>query len=445
MDITEILKKYVPSREEKHKKESVIKEVLSKVDAYILENSVDAQPIIVGSFARGTDLKNSDVDIFIQFEKSYSKEEMEKIGLNLGFYILADGVAKYAEHPYVRGTWNGVHIDLVPCFRFERNSKIISSVDRTPLHTEFLNSVSTPEMKTQSILLKLFMKKLGIYGSELKTEGFSGYVVELCIYYSGSVNNFLEKVANDRGQFVVGPGNQKFRSPVVIVDPVDLSRNASASVSEKSLAILRMGSRMFLENPSVDFFDPDHINSPNRVFQNRGTYLIVLLMPKPEIIEDILFPQIQLLRRNLIKFAVDEEFRLMNTFYAVEEEEIQILIELESGNLPGVRIRQGPPADLPNSLTFFNKYLHDDHIARGPYVKDGRVYAEVYRDITSFKTILQNNIGKINMGHHLNTLKSSITLEEDYEKILKMKVFSSFLEEINPCYPPENISRKTSS
>ncbi len=445
MDFEKLIKKYTYSVKERENKRRTIEEIISKISTQLEEKEVDASAILVGSTARGTDLKNSDIDIFIQFDKKYEKQEMEDIGLKIGFSTLSNGIAKYAEHPYVRGQFDGITVDIVPCFKMNMNTKIISSVDRTPLHTKFLNSVMNEELKTQSILLKLFMKRLGIYGSELKTEGFSGYVIELGIFYTGSFEKFLSMISESKGQIVIGPENSKFNSPVVLVDPVDQSRNAAAAVSERAMSILRIASREYLSNPSIGLVDPEIRETANLKLEERGTYIIVALMPKPDIIDDILFPQLELMKKSLKKFIEINDFHEMNLFYTVEKEEIQFLIELESGLRPGVKIREGPPTDLINSNSFYRKYVKEENTARGPYIKKDRIYAETFRPERSFRELLLKNLKSLNIGHHLNKIRDSVILSEDVNEIKHMAVYSIFLGVCEPPYPPENISKNKRS
>ena len=84
---------------------------------------------------------------------------------------------EYAEHPYVSGKIGKFSLDIVPCYGIENCEKIISAVDRTPLHNEFLVlSNSKKNLSNDVRLLKKFLKGISVYGSDLKTAGFSGYL-----------------------------------------------------------------------------------------------------------------------------------------------------------------------------------------------------------------------------------------------------------------------------
>ncbi|MHB1440112.1 MAG: CCA tRNA nucleotidyltransferase [Cuniculiplasma sp.] len=428
------MEKYKPTREEVGRRNLLVQRVIYELKAEIRKRELDADPILVGSAARGTSLKNSDVDVFVVFSRKYDRNVLERMGLELGYEIIPDGVAKYAEHPYVSGIIDSVKLDIVPCYKIERGTKIISSVDRTPLHTEFLNSVMTEEERNQAIILKLFLKRLGIYGSELRREGFSGYVTELCIYYFKTFEKFLENVRSSRGQLVIGPKSMDFKTAVILMDPVDEHRNAASSVSVKALSILRMGASEFLSNPSVESIDPEVSISVERHPKDRGTYLLLVEFQKPDMVDDIIFPQIELLKRNLMSFAKEKDFFVLNIHSHVSGENVQILLELESGKLSEVKIHQGPPTDNGNAAHFYEKYKNDPRVARGPYIIKDRIYVELYREETRFREIFLNNLNKINFGHNLNNIKSRLKISESIKRITSSDVYLDFIHTIEP--PP---------
>jgi tRNA nucleotidyltransferase (CCA-adding enzyme) len=439
MDYKELLKKYKLSSDERAYREALISNVIQKINGIIEDMNLEASPVLVGSSARGTSLKNSDIDIFIRFSTEYDKKQLERYGLDIGFKVISDGVAKYAEHPYVSGFVDNIKIDIVPCYRMKMGERTKSSVDRTPLHTEFLNSVMNDEERDQAIILKLFLKRIGVYGSELRTEGFSGYVSELCIHYFNTFENFLRFVCNSRGQLVIGPKLSEFNSPVILMDPVDSNRNAASAVSKKSLSILRIASSLYLKTPDPGLIDPENIYIVDREIHDRKTYLIMLELKKPNIIDDILYPQIELMKRNLNNFAEREDFTVMNTFSSVNEKTIQVLLELQTGSLPAVKIHEGPPADNPNALRFYEKYRTNSKVSRGPYVKDDRIYVELKRDETDFRIILKSELKNINFGHNLNLLKETSRTYTSKKKIMSSAVYRNFM---SVCEPPDLSTRK---
>ena len=131
--------------------------------------------LVAGSAARGTYLSDRlDIDLFLLFPPDLPRDRLREEGLALGRAILSDPETRYAEHPYLRGRFEGFAVDAVPGYAVDDPSRPLSPVDRTPFHQAYLSSRENPELVTQIRLVKLFLRTLGIYGSEARTEGFSG-------------------------------------------------------------------------------------------------------------------------------------------------------------------------------------------------------------------------------------------------------------------------------
>ena len=144
---------------------------------------------MVGSAARGTWLSGThDIDTFMCFPEETPRKELETLGMAIAREVakLAEYATDcHAEHPYLNIVFKGFDVDLVPCFRVSSASHIKSAVDRTPFHNDFVKA-HIKGFEDEVLLLKQFMRGCGVYGSELKTQGFSGYLTELLIIHYGS-------------------------------------------------------------------------------------------------------------------------------------------------------------------------------------------------------------------------------------------------------------------
>jgi tRNA nucleotidyltransferase (CCA-adding enzyme) len=97
----DILKRIKPSKEEVERLEKITLKLLEV--AAIVGKEYNYDPMPVGSTARGTWLKgDSDIDIFLLFPKSVTREELETKGLSAGKKIVkklgGSYEIKYAEH-----------------------------------------------------------------------------------------------------------------------------------------------------------------------------------------------------------------------------------------------------------------------------------------------------------------------------------------------------------
>ena len=405
IDLREILLPNIPDDIEKREIGEITEFLLSAIRQILERDGIDATPVLVGSTAKHTNLKNADIDIFMVFDRKYSERQMESIGLRIGHEVLPDGMERYAEHPYVSGHIRGRKIDVVPCFKIENNTKIISSVDRTPLHTEYVLSHLDEKRRNDVLALKLFMKATGVYGSEIRVQGFSGYVCELLVINLGSFQKVLERFASQKGRLIIPettPLAAKYRSPVVIEDPTDSSRNAAAAISLENLSIMKIESRLYLHSPSPSFFTKPQQEKP-LPYKERGTCIRIVTLPKPDLVDDVIYSQAQRARKILVEHIVDMGFHYMDSELYVGNA-IEIMIEIESATLPGITRHVGPPVDTPNSMAFIMKWK-DGKSVRGPYVCDDRIYVDAPSGARDIETAISSAFSRANIGKNLDPIK----------------------------------------
>jgi len=153
----------------------------------------------VGSAARDTWLaQDHDLDIFLGVpEEGDLGEAME-----LARLVAPEHEERYAEHPYVHALVDGFEVDLVPCYLVDDASRLKSAVDRTPFHTRYIIA-RIAGLEDDVLLLKQFLKGIGVYGSELKTGGFSGYLVELLVILYRSFPDVLRAASHWRPDTVL--------------------------------------------------------------------------------------------------------------------------------------------------------------------------------------------------------------------------------------------------
>ncbi len=382
--------------------------MLERVREEVQRRGVNASPILVGSVAKGTFLKDPDIDVFIRFSPEYSREEMEKIGLEIARSVMPEGVESYAEHPYLRGKIGGLRVDIVPCFMVSDPARKISAVDRTPFHTEFVLANLGEEQRDEVRLLKAFMKGIGVYGAEARVQGFSGYLCELLVIKYGSFLNVLKNAARWKRKTYIhlGNGGKKFPEPMVFVDPVDENRNVASAVSEESKSRFTLASREFLKEPSNKFFFPPPPKKLSReeildTIGKRGTKFYAVIFPRPKVIDDVLYPQI---RRTLKAFQdILREFIVLNAHYAVLEDRVVFLLELERDELPKVQKHEGPPVWHENSENFIERWRSG--ALRGPYIEGSRLYVDRERKLRNVDDVLRKGLENYKIGKHFEKKK----------------------------------------
>src|SRR3990170_366541 len=147
----QVLKRVVPSPEEEARLRATVEDVKRRVSAGIRARGLDAEPLLVGSVAKGTHLSEAEIDLFVAFPRTVPREALEREGLALGAF-LEDKLRMYAEHPYTRGRWNGFEVEVVPCYRIADASEKMSAVDRTPLHAAYVIAKLGPAQRDEGRL-----------------------------------------------------------------------------------------------------------------------------------------------------------------------------------------------------------------------------------------------------------------------------------------------------
>jgi tRNA nucleotidyltransferase (CCA-adding enzyme) len=421
--LEDLLAEQTPTVEETKKLGEISSTIIHEINEICRADNINASCTEVGSVSKNTNLKSSDIDIFITFDKSYPVDYIEKKGLEIGHRVLENGTEKYAEHPYVSGYVGGIKVDIVPAFKISEGEKIVSTVDRTPLHTLYVNSNTDERMIHDIRLLKVFMKSINVYGSEIARSGFSGYLCELLIIHFKNFDRLMKHMANLRGKLIIPEGAEnKFTDPVIILDPVDPSRNAGAAVSEENISKLKLASKIYIAG-RFDIF-----NRAPAVNKDRGTDIRVFVVTKPDIIDDIIYPQAVRLKNRIWDILYNNGFMPVASEIYVGSN-IEILIECKLGKLPGTKVHVGPPVESNESIKFIDVWNGNSRLMRGPYVLNGRVYVDVRTGERDMEGIIRKELRNSDIGKNLNQFRDEIKIingpDVNFEVVRKF--FSKYL------------------
>jgi len=390
-----VRERVTPSDEERAALAAVAEEVRERAEDAVADLPVEAEVRQVGSTARGTWTPGDrDVDVFVCFPPDLDRERLEEYGLDVGHAVLSDGREEYAEHPYVVGAVEGYDVDLVPCYAVESAAEIRSAVDRTPFHADYVTDRLDEESAGEVRLCKAFMKAVGVYGSDLKTRGFSGYLTELLVLEYGDARGLLGAAADWRPPVVLDPadhGTTTFDDPLVVVDPTDPERNVAAVLSRDNVARFQHYARDFLDDPRDAVFEPETPEPLDgaaiaAAFAERGTTPIAIVFDAPDLVDDQLWPQ---LRRSLggIGGELDRRgFDVVRSAVFADERAV-LLAELGVAERPATERHEGPPVHVrDHARDFYSTYADGD--ATGPFISGGRYVVEREREYRSAPELL---------------------------------------------------------
>lgn len=425
MDYENVLMDISPSDDEKVKVKELSSIMIDFLNDKAIDESIDCEAILVGSMAKKTWLSGkSDIDIFLHFPLTTPVYDLKKYGLYLGHECIKfmNGLAeeKYASHPYVSGEIEGFFVDFVPCYRINDSNELKSAVDRTILHTNYINKNLKKSQISEVLLLKKFMEGIETYGSDFKVGGFAGYLCELMILEYGSFHKTVENVSNNWkegfGFDLENHGNLNyFDDPLTVIDPTDKNRNVAASLTLRKFSNFISACHNFLSDPKEDYFYKieKKISKEEilKSFKYRESSTLVLSFKIPNITEDSLYPQLRKTEQSIVEKLSQEDFKVIkvdlcdvNRIYAL------IIIELFNSNSPKYKQHFGPKVWFKESYNqFLSKHGEDCYVENDTLTIDVlRKFQNPYDYINYL--LKKENIHNLRIGKNL---KKNIL--EDYE------------------------------
>jgi len=380
--------------------------------------------VLTGSIAKGTYLRDSrDIDIFVLFPKTTPKESFESIieGLVKKAFPGIGYQLSYAEHPYARLHHEGRKIDLVPAYMIRHSSERLSAVDRSVLHTKYILKKMSGRQKDDVLLLKQLLKANSLYGAEIKIEGAPGYLCELLILNYGSFPKLVNSVSgwslpltidlarhySSRSEITALP--ERFASDLVVIDPTDRNRNVAAALSGENLRRFIRLCRDFKKNPGNLFFfrTPKTFEQKMKSLKGKG-FAYVISLPKPEIVDDVLWGQLKKLMHQLHSRLEKDGFDLPVSSLVADDSGglIRIGLSVCDNRLPKTMAVEGPMLDMEGHVKAFRRR----HKGAKFITRTDRIYAIGKRRIRTpedsikafFSGLLKN--GKSHLAYPLSRI-----------------------------------------
>ena len=403
--LDQIAKRVVPNESERARMSQLAERLKGQVQKIVDKEGFAGKVSIQGSYARDTWLSGeADLDIFTSFPPSMDRREWtERVLPAIRKGIEAKTIDRYAEHPYLEFHIDSVRINVVPCYSVEKG-QWKSATDRTPFHTEYMREHLTREMRLEARLLKRFLKGIRSYGAEIRVGGFSGMLVETLILHYQSFLQVLDRASKWRPVIFLDlekpaggkdSGDQRFGSPLVVVDPVDPNRNLAAAVRDDKLWGFVAASRELQKNPGTWYFFPAKYKRETKTQffklldrQNRDT--AVTFFEHPRIVPDVLWGQLLKIEKSLTELMTRQEFHpIRSTIWSDEQRSSAILVELDTSTLTGVQLRHGPPVSKPeDSQGFLDRHQDARDTIRGPWIEVDRWVVDKKRRILTIKQLL---------------------------------------------------------
>ena len=407
--LVDVSKRITPSSEEQAKINKVLSEFSSKLNKQLRKKRVKV--FIGGSLAKKTLVKRDkgyDIDIFILFPYKMSSQShkladiLEKILKKAKIKT----IRLHGSRDYFQCKFKGLSIELIPILEIKKPSQALNITDISPLHvTYILKQIKKKKKLADEIrLAKAFCYGSECYGAESYIRGFSGYVLEVLICYYGSFLNFVKKASKwklptkkenkiiidsekyykNKKQVFSELNEAKLHSPIILIDPVQKERNASAALSYKTFSKFIKACKDFLKNPSERFFFKEKFDIESwkkKASKTKAKFVIVKAVSTKQKL-DIAGAKLKKFYEFLFFLLKKQGFKVIKGEFDFSEQTLNavfyfIVEEPEKYYLVG-----GPPLKIDKKyIKAFKKKW------KGAFVKKGRLWVKTKREISSVKEL----------------------------------------------------------
>ncbi|MDR2831234.1 MAG: CCA tRNA nucleotidyltransferase [Methanobrevibacter sp.] len=450
----DILKRIKPSQNEKNRIKVIVDKIIKVIEEKAIKEDYEVKVQLTGSIAKDTWLSGSaDIDIFITFPIDVNVEELKEKGLKLAYYCneVLNGIAteKYASHPYLKISFEGYSIDIVPAYYIEKTSQMKSAVDRTTLHTKYIIKNLKNYQKDEVLLLKKFMKEVKVYGSEFKTGGFAGYLCELLILKYGSFENTLKESSNWTEETTINLENynitKSFKDSLIFIDPTDKNRNVAASLTEEKLNEFIFASRNYMKNPKEAYFFPlekrCQIEDILNQIKDRQTKIIFISFKIPDIPIDNIYPQLKKTSDSLKEKLEEIEFTIVKNSYWSDEKEIAILtLEFDTWTLGKYEKNVGPKIRYKKASEQFTS-IHENVFLEDGFLIEKRERRFKTPEKFIYHVFKEDNIKILKIGKNIkdNIINGYKLFNINDNEILKNEMFLDYLDDY--LHPSQHLKR----
>lgn len=380
--LTQVLEKHKLTLDEKKAIYGEIDIVIEMIDKALKKSKVNARPVLGGSAAKGTFLKGDfDVDLFVKFNYKYKEENLSDILEKVLKKFKPNRVQ--GSRDYFQFTHKKINYEVVPVLSVNSYKKAINVTDASPLHVDWVKKrVKNSKLRDEIILTKVFLKANKLYGAESYIKGFSGHVVDILTIHHGGFLKLLRATQRWKHGEVIDPEKHKtFRDlnrskmgALVIIDPVQPDRNASAALSAVNFNRLKAVAKEFLQEPSSAFFEREEITIAKLKKKAGENKLIVLKVNALKGKQDVVGAKLLKAYTHILRGLKKHDFIIIEKDWEWDKpHKAMFWFIVDSEIMPKFKEHPGPPLTSKEHVKIFEKTYKDT------YVKNKRIFAKVQR------------------------------------------------------------------
>ena len=381
-----LLKEICPSEKEKE-------EIKSKVESFLKKLKIEETIKVGGSYAKNTWLSgNHDIDIFVLFPKEDNISDQLEKSLKRYFRSVE---RIHGSRDYFQVKFKNLNFEIIPVLKIKELKEARNTTDYSPLHVEWIQKNTNKKLCNEIRLVKQFCKGQNIYGAETYINGFSGHVLEILTINKGSFKELIKFISKVKEGTQIGEGNinQSKKSPLIVIDPIDKTRNAAAALSKEKFYIFQKRAKEYLVSPSPTFFKEKRLKKGD--LKKKDIILEASpLKGKRDVVGTKLLKAFEYIKRELRDFKVKD-----SGFYWRGEKVALFWYNLKNKRLNEFRLHYGPPLDKPLDVKKF-KQKH-----KLTFTKENKICTKLKRDFTDPKKFLKNLFKNVEIKTRVKKIK----------------------------------------
>ena len=355
---------------------------------------------VQGSFIRKTYLGEDEIYDLLLILPQSDKAKVHQILDSLVQRLRKDRIRKSplevkkqtGKIPHLRIVADEEYINLFVGFEVTPGEEQISIFDFIPMHTQYILTHLQEKERKEVLLLKKFVKTIGVYRNEIGAIGFNGYLCELLILFYGSFWEAIQAIGKWRPRTIVDVKRKREQIedvdlltsellaryyPLYVPDPLNPKDNVAADVSMSQFMSLIAAANTYIFDPNIHFFEDMQCEIPSyddlvRKIITTGREILVLVLKREFQESEICWQKSLSIKSAFMSEIFSNDYILERAHAFVSDEYYGLMLSLMNATPQLVIRKDGPDIGSEESLEFLRRYTKHVDVVAGPFIDNER-------------------------------------------------------------------------
>ncbi len=377
---------------------------------------------VQGSFVRKTYLGEDEVYDLLLILPQSEKTKVHQILDSLVKRLKKDRIRnspldvdkRTGKIPHLRIIAGDEYVNLFVGFEITPGEKQISIFDSIPMHTQYLLTHMQENDRNEVLLLKKFMKTIGVYRNEIGAVGFNGYLCELLIVFYGSFWDAIKGISGWKPRTIIDIKRKKAQIedvdsltsemlnryyPLYVQDPLNPKDNVAADVSMLQFMSLIAAANVYMFDPTIHFFEdlPCEIPPFDDLVKNiisTGREILALVLKRNFQESEICWQKALSAKSAFASEIFANNYILERSYAFVSDDHYGLMISLMNADPQLLLRKDGPDITSKDSLKFLRRYSKHIDVVAGPFIDNDRWAVYLTKKGQNIHDFLENLVKK---------------------------------------------------